>query len=76
LLAGEPQKTVLRGLSADIGVVDLAAAFAEMPDATRRVRVGQYFVFNRGDALDWIHPNRDGHRLIAEYLLKNARSCL
>jgi phospholipase/lecithinase/hemolysin len=38
--------------------------------------VGEYFVFNRGDALDWVHPNRAGHRLVAEYLLKNAASCL
>jgi phospholipase/lecithinase/hemolysin len=38
--------------------------------------VGEYFVFNKGDALDWVHPNRDGHRLVAEYLLKNAASCL
>lgn len=28
--------------------------------------VGEYFVFNRGDALDWNHPNRAGHRRIAE----------
>jgi hypothetical protein len=76
LLAGEPQKTILSGLTPDIGAVDLAAAFAETPNSAQRIRVGQYFVFNRGDALDWIHPNRSGHRLIAEYLLKSARSCL
>ena len=76
LLAGEPQKTILRGLSPEIGAVDLTAAFAQMANSSQRIRVGQYFVFNRGDALDWIHPNRDGHRLIAEYLLKSTRSCL
>ena len=76
LLAGEPQRTILRGLSPEIGAVDLSAAFAATPNDVHPIRVGQYFVFNRGDALDWIHPNRSGHRLIAEYLLKNARSCL
>jgi len=76
LLAGEPQQMILRGLDPDIATVDLAAAFAQSPDSPDRIRVGEYFVFNRGDVLDWIHPNRSGHRLIAEYLLKNARSCL
>jgi lysophospholipase L1-like esterase len=31
-------------------------------------KVGQYFVYNRGDALDWNHPNRDGHKVIATWL--------
>ena len=42
------------------------------PDDFQRSRlrngVGEYFVYNKGDKLDWNHPNRDGHRAIAEYL--------
>lgn len=30
--------------------------------------VGECFVYNKGDKLDWNHPNRKGHRLIAEFL--------
>lgn len=75
LLRGEPQKMILGRLSREIVAVDLAPAFQQSRDGGS-IRVGEYFVFNQGDALDWIHPNRDGHRLIAEYLLKNAASCL
>ncbi len=63
LLAGEPQKTILRGLSPETTAVDLAAAFEQGPNFRARIRVGEYFVFNQGDALDWIHPNRDGNRV-------------
>ena len=75
LLRGEPQKMILGRLSPEIVAVDLAAAFQPHRDGGS-IRVGEYFVFNQGDALDWIHPNRDGHRLIAEYLLNNTASCL
>ena len=74
LLQGEPQKTILARLSPDIIAVDLAPAFRQRRDPP--VRVGEYFVFNQGDALDWVHPNRSGHRLVAEYLLNHAASCL
>ena len=74
LLRGEPQKTILGQLSPGIGAVDLTPAFRRSRD--NPIRVGEYFVFNQGDALDWVHPNRNGHRLIAEYLLSNAASCL
>jgi hypothetical protein len=74
LLQGEPQKMLLAGLSPDIVAVDLAPAFRQGRD--KPIRAGEYFVFNQGDALDWFHLNRDGHRLIADYLLNNAPSCL
>ena len=31
-------------------------------------RVGEYFVHDEGDKLDWNHPNRAGHVKIASYL--------
>jgi hypothetical protein len=76
LLRGEPQKMILGRLAREIVAVDLAPAFHQSRHGPGPIRVGEYFVFNQGDALDWVHPNRDGHRLIAEYLLKNAASCL
>ena len=32
--------------------------------------VGHYFVFNKGDKIDFNHPNRKGHLAIAEEILK------
>jgi lysophospholipase L1-like esterase len=33
-------------------------------------RLGQYFVYNLGDKLDWNHPNREGDRRIAAWLVQ------
>ena len=76
LLQGEPQGMILAALSPAITAVDLSGAFRQDSLQPRSIKVGQYFVFDRGDALDWIHPNRSGHRLIAQYLLTQAPSCL
>lgn len=37
----------------------------------RDPRVGETFVYNRGDKIDWNHPNRSGHAIIAEWLAAN-----
>jgi hypothetical protein len=76
LLRGEPQKMILAALSKSVTGVDLAPAFRQDSLDPVSIKVGQYFVFDRGDALDWIHPNRSGHRVIAQYLLTQAPSCL
>jgi len=76
LLRGEPQKMILAALSKSVTGVDLAPAFRQDSLDPASIKVGQYFVFDRGDALDWIHPNRSGHRVIAQYLLTQAPSCL
>lgn len=60
---GSPQQA-LRNALPDVTLIDAAEAF---PDH-ERVRLGQYFVYDRGEKLDWIHPNRLGHARIAEYL--------
>ena len=75
-LQGEPQRMIRAALAAEIVNVDLTPAFAHAAGGPAAIRVGRYFVFNQGDALDWTHPNRSGHELIAQYLLKNAASCL
>jgi len=76
LLRGEPQRMILGRLSRAVVAVDLASAFKQQTDQQGPIRVGEYFVFNQGDALDWVHPNRRGNKLIAQYLLKEAASCL
>ena len=32
-------------------------------------KVGRYFVFNLGDKIDFNHPNRDGHKILAEQIV-------
>lgn len=54
-------------------VVDLMPAFVDPANRERSrsaIGVGQYFVYDRGDKLDWNHPNRAGHRRIADYLTR------
>lgn len=34
-------------------------------------KVGEYFVYNKGDKIDWNHPNGEGHRVIAESIIAN-----
>jgi hypothetical protein len=76
VLQGEPQRMILRRLAPEIVTVDLVPAFHPGPNGRGPIKVGEYFVFNQGGTLDWVHPNREGNRLIADYLLKNASSCL
>ena len=34
-------------------------------------KIGYYFVFNKGDKIDFNHPNRKGHLVIAKEIAKN-----
>lgn len=67
------QQALEAALPDRIETVDAYWAFVDPADeaGSRRANsVGEYFVYNRGDKLDWNHPNRDGCRKIAEYLAK------
>ena len=53
--------------------VDAYWAFVDPADEARSRAengVGEYFVYDRGDKLDWNHPNRAGHARIAAYLTR------
>jgi hypothetical protein len=76
VLRGEPQATIHKLLSQDIGVVDVREAFDTPELRASDIRVGEYFVYDKGDKLDWNHPNRRGHELIARYLLNCAAECI
>jgi hypothetical protein len=39
-------------------------------DGFREKKVGHYFVFNKGDKIDFNHPNREGHFIIAKEINK------
>ncbi|MBK7947562.1 MAG: SGNH/GDSL hydrolase family protein [Deltaproteobacteria bacterium] len=70
-LEGSTQRILRDALAPHLRVIDLMPAFVdpERPAESQAENgVGEYYVYNRGDKLDWNHPNREGHRRIAEYL--------
>jgi lysophospholipase L1-like esterase len=65
------QAAIQQALPDGVQTIDAYWAFVDPADeqGSRRANgVGEYFVFDRGDKLDWNHPNRAGHAKIAEYL--------
>jgi len=67
------QKRILNYLRSDIEVLDGYYAFIGQNDTVRSRsmnKIGQYFVYDKGDKLDWNHPNRIGHQYLATYMLK------
>ncbi len=62
------QKRLERHLRAEIPVLDAYEAFVTSPQDRARIKVGEQYVYDKGDMLDYAHPNREGHRRIAEYL--------
>lgn len=71
-VGGETQRVLKESLAPGLAVYDAYYAFVD-PDAVEASRarngLGEYFVFDQGDKLDWNHPNRAGHRKIADYLV-------
>ncbi len=67
-IAGKTQDEIKARLDPGIIVLDARGAFVQAPEDRLKIKTGQYFVYNRGDALDWNHPNRAGHALIADFL--------
>ncbi|MGD8282006.1 MAG: hypothetical protein PVF69_12675 [Gemmatimonadota bacterium] len=71
-LDGSAQRVMMRHLAPDVPVIDAFHAFvgdgAEIAKRRARNGLGEYFVYDKGDKLDWNHPNRKGHRAIARYL--------
>ncbi|MEZ4330514.1 MAG: hypothetical protein R3F35_02090 [Myxococcota bacterium] len=72
-LEGSAQRILSELLSPSMRVIDLMPAFVD-PGSREGSRaangVGEYFVYDRGDKLDWNHPNRAGHARIAAYLTR------
>jgi lysophospholipase L1-like esterase len=65
-----PQRELEKHLAIDY-FVDGYYAFVDPddPQASRKTyRIGETFVYNKGERLDWNHPNRLGHQLIARYI--------
>lgn len=72
-IAGETQKRIIAALDPDLRSYDAYEAFVDrgtVEEARSRNDLGEYFVYDKGDKLDWNHPNRSGHRAIAEWLIR------
>ncbi len=68
------QQVIAPFFAPDLPVVDAYWAFIDDPQEPESSRgrngLGEFFVYNKGDKLDWNHPNRAGHRRIGEYLVR------
>lgn len=71
---GLTQQTLLSSLDHSFMSVNVLDGFRKT--SAPSARVGQYFVYNLGDKLDWNHPNRAGHRVIADYVATEASDCV
>jgi hypothetical protein len=72
-LEGSTQRMLAARLNPEIPLFDARLAYLgeKNPESARRKNhVGEFFVYNKGDKLDWNHPNRVGHRRIADYLVE------
>lgn len=63
-----PQALLEKHLPSRIRVLDAYPAFVATPADRQRIKVGEMFVYDEGDSLDWNHPNRTGHKNIAAFL--------
>ena len=66
-LDGGTQAMLMQYFDDDIPVYNSLEAFQSLPGP---VKAGEYFVHDKGDKLDWNHPTREGHALIAAYLIR------
>lgn len=70
---GETQRMLDEYLDDSVRRYDAMEAFVdpEDPEASREANgLGVYFVYDRGDKLDWNHPTREGHRKIADFIIQ------
>ncbi len=72
---GSAQKLLMSYLdTSKFEVLNAYNAFVDPanPEASKAKNpLGKYFVYNKGDRVDWNHPTREGHRKIAEYAIAN-----
>jgi hypothetical protein len=72
-IGGETQRSIIAALDPELRSYDAYEAFVDRDavDETRnRNGLGEHFVYDKGDKLDWNHPNRSGHRAIAKWLIR------
>ncbi len=71
--SGSAQKLIMSYLDTDkYEVLDGYNAFVDPanPEQSKTDNgLSEYFVYNRGDRIDWNHPTRAGHKKLAEYAI-------
>lgn len=72
-LEGRTQKLLMKDIDKNVKVFDAYYGFTD-PDSPselqKNAKVGEYFVYNRGDKMDWNHPTAKGNKAIADYLIQ------
>ena len=58
------QNIVKENLSKNLSLLIVKDGFLEK-------KIGSYFVFNKGDKIDFNHPNKEGHYIIAQEIAKS-----
>ena len=58
------QKIIKNNILANVELLIISEGFIEN-------NIGYYYVFNKGDKIDFNHPNREGHLVIAKEINKN-----
>jgi hypothetical protein len=73
---GGAQSVLAVRMDPSIQLLDARRAFVRPGQEEDRETndLGEYFITRAGGALDWNHPNRLGHRVLAEFLLRE-RPC-
>ena len=75
-ISGETQRLISKYLDPGIPRYDALDAFVDTSseerfEASRAANgLGEFFVYNRGDKLDWNHPTRAGHQKIADLMIR------
>jgi hypothetical protein len=72
-IEGATQRMIRERLAPEIRVLDVYPAFVRDEAPVRRREengLGEFFISRAGGAVDWDHPNRAGHRAIAEFLIQ------
>lgn len=64
---GSTQRYLIEAFDFD-AVYDGQKAFS---DVVETAKTGEFFVYNKGDKIDFNHPNREGHRRLAEGFIKS-----
>ncbi|MGI9493880.1 MAG: SGNH/GDSL hydrolase family protein [Geminicoccaceae bacterium] len=62
------QQLLAQHLEPEIRTIDAYEAFVNDAEDREKIKVGELFVYDEGDSLDWNHPNREGHKKIAAFL--------
>ena len=63
----------MKDIDKNVGAFDAYYGFTDTDSSgeiQKLAKVGEYFVYNRGDKMDWNHPTAKGNKAIADYLIQ------